>query len=799
MAPMLRWRFWKKNNVPDPESQVAEVWETHFGLFSERRFPLEAGADYGLSLADRRLVFHLDRDHLFAWVTNPLYQYQDFILEAQVELDKDQGYGSGGFLLRQADDHNYYLFLISSRGQFRFDVVFNGHPRALIPWTPLPDPWKGSGTVSILARSDHFQFFWEGEWVGEASDDQVSTGHLALAAQTYDARRLEYRISHIKMDSRPMEVETQYARWEEVFHPSVVRRLNLAEGLLALGSHGEVVHQVLEALRFEDVGREGLFLMAQALLRQKKYTEAQKVLDSILSRDPEWNLAKREKANLLYVQNRYLDLKHFLLGEHPLPEDDSLWNLLGHAHYHLGQWEEAQAAYTRAFQINPAMVLYLLNRAHSREKLGLKEAVTDYLEAAKELFRQEAWEDLDLVLQTLDRIAPGTPEAEAVRARVLFHENRTLEARALLGKVCARGGDSGADYLLGLLLKQAGDHAGALEALARAAAGEPDQPLFAFRLAEVLYLTGKDAHGEAWRAITLDPQNPWFWNLWGLIQTDQAEKEKAFLKARELAPGEVDIALNLADLLHEQGRREEAWQLAGAFLPDARVENWRGNILCREGLWAEAEKAYMTALGQDPDNLVYKENLLVPLWKLERLSLLEDTLIDLLDQGDDPRFLIQLGDLAGLKGENARAEVAYWTAAEKGDPQALEALCRHYLNLQRERKIPEVLAQLEKLDASAALRWKNIYEDRTMDTLHCASCSRTWKAPKVLPDQGTLRVEGEIPDEAPAGRSPATGKIYCIGCAQNHMSGPRFVCPESGEFLKLQDNQLKWLVKTFVP
>ncbi|OHD10953.1 MAG: hypothetical protein A2Z96_06180 [Spirochaetes bacterium GWB1_48_6] len=795
MASMFRWPFWKKNNKRDPELPIEEVWESHFGLFSDRRFPLESDDSYSLTPSDRGLSLKLHRDHLFAWVTDPLYQYTDFILEATLFMDPAQGYGSGGFIFRQADDINYYLLLVSTQGQFRLDVVFNGHPKTLIPWTSLSSPWQGEGQITLLARGDQFTLFFQGEWIAEATDDEISSGKIALAGQSYNTQGFEIHLKKIRLDSRPMEVETLFSRWTEVLHPSKEHRLALAESFISMSLYAEGVHQVLEALRFEPVGRDGLFLMAQGLIRQQNFTEGLRILEIILTTDPDWIMARKEKAHILYAQNKFIDLKVFLLKQGELPEDDGMWNLLGHAHFHLGQWEQAEKAYSRAWQINPSMVLYLLNRARSRERMGQPEAVSDYFEAARELYRQEAFDDLFQVFKTLEVLAPGSLEMKAIQARVLYYQGKRGEVQPLLEEVCSSVADSGAFYLLGLIYKEQGAQEKALVAFEKAAELEPDYYLYAFRLGEVKFLLGQGGTTEAWKAITLAPDDPWVWNLWGLMQTDLKEKESAFLRARNLAPDEPDLAINLADLWYQSGRREEAWQLAEAFLPDPRVSNWQGNVLSQEGFWEEAEKAYELALAKEPRNLTYLENLLVPLWKQEKFSRLEDVLIILLEKGDVPRFLIQLGDLAGLRGEYTRAEVSYWAAADQGEIAGLEALARHYLSLSRLQKLPPLIEKMRALDSSVAEKWDQLHKTKTMDQIRCASCETSWWAPKVLPDQGVLRIEGELPNSAPAGRSPSTGKVYCIGCAQNFMKNNRFICPESGENLKLQDDQVKWVLK----
>jgi DNA-directed RNA polymerase subunit RPC12/RpoP len=78
--------------------------------------------------------------------------------------------------------------------------------------------------------------------------------------------------------------------------------------------------------------------------------------------------------------------------------------------------------------------------------------------------------------------------------------------------------------------------------------------------------------------------------------------------------------------------------------------------------------------------------------------------------------------------------------------------------------------------------------------LECSTCGREWWAPKDLPPQPGLTVRGEPPAEAPAGRCPSCGSLYCVGCASQHVRESRFFCPGCGQTLRLSDGALRWLL-----
>jgi tetratricopeptide (TPR) repeat protein len=156
-----------------------------------------------------------------------------------------------------------------------------------------------------------------------------------------------------------------------------------------------------------------------------------------------------------------------------------------------------------------------------------------------------------------------------------------------------------------------------------------------------------------------------------------------------------------------------------------------------------------------------------------------------------------LGQVAALKGERARAELAYSAGLERdpGNPDISVNLAL----LQRERGKHDaardlLLAVLAAHPGHARARslLDRIRAEREQK-IACAACGREWWVPRDMPPQPPLHVRGEPPADAPAGRCPACGKVYCVGCASAHVREMRFFCPDDGELLRLSDDSLRWL------
>ena len=138
-------RLFRKEEAPPAGSIAQELWVADLSQARRGRF-LEASAEgYRSRYAEDALILELSRPDLFAWTEAQLYRYSDFVVEGELEF-RPRGelsakpYSACGFLFRYQDESNFYSVLVSDKGFFRLDVIFNGNPRPLVAWTELP-PW----------------------------------------------------------------------------------------------------------------------------------------------------------------------------------------------------------------------------------------------------------------------------------------------------------------------------------------------------------------------------------------------------------------------------------------------------------------------------------------------------------------------------------------------------------------------------------------------------------------------------------------------------------------------------------
>jgi hypothetical protein len=101
----------------------------------------------------------------------------DFYLQARVQsVANSDGWIVAAALRRTGN--TYYLLEFNHLGRWRFSAVNSGTPRVVRDWTPHPNIVAGTTqfTFGVIARGAGFDVFYNGGFVGGASDTAISEG-----------------------------------------------------------------------------------------------------------------------------------------------------------------------------------------------------------------------------------------------------------------------------------------------------------------------------------------------------------------------------------------------------------------------------------------------------------------------------------------------------------------------------------------------------------------------------------------------------------------------------------------------
>jgi tetratricopeptide (TPR) repeat protein len=424
--------------------------------------------------------------------------------------------------------------------------------------------------------------------------------------------------------------------------------------------------------------------------------------------------------------------------------------------------------------------------------------------SSKLFFRQEAYSELYPVFSRVRKLDPDNLEVRALEGKILFQEQKFKEAESIFNQLIQNGfNDSSVYYMNGLIYSLRGDRKKAISCFEKARELEDTFFLYWLKLGETKFLSGLDPEADLKKALALAPDNAWVLNQYGLYLFKKKEYESAreyFFRAHRQDKNEIDFCINLSLALFELGKKDEAFKVLDSenLANNHVILNHKGNLYVRENNFNRAIKEYEKALRLDPANPVYLENCAKACIEVDMIMRAEEYLIKLFDISPAPAVYNLIGYLALIQRDWIRAEIAFREGLEK-DPDNcqllinLSSLYLDRLDYAKAKENIEKVLQREPENKEAQRILMRIRQKSEVD-LHCAACGRIWWVPKNIPIQSLGKIYGEPPADAPAGKCEKCGKIFCVGCAQEHLRENRFFCPDCNEFLKLSDDNLKFLL-----
>lgn len=246
--------------------------------------------------------------------------------------------------------------------------------------------------------------------------------------------------------------------------------------------------------------------------------------ERILDRHPDDPQFHYWRTYALWQRAEWDKMRHALgVLEALRPRNPLVQELRGHLYFHDGEYEAAEAAYTRAMEGGWRSPNLLYNRAVTRRHLVKPEGVREDIEAIFEIDPHNLWAHIELskLAFAANQFDVALRHARAALEREPFHyEARISEvatlmalgqheaARARLEELQAlHPGEPLVEQLLGDLLSDAAEGAAAIDRYRAALEMEPGNVMAVVRLAEALIAEGEFEEAET-RLDVLLAENP---------------------------------------------------------------------------------------------------------------------------------------------------------------------------------------------------------------------------------------------------------------------------------------------------
>jgi hypothetical protein len=110
-----------------------------------------------------------------------------------------------GVIVRYQDRSNFYLFSVSSDGQYGVQMLRDDNWKELVKWTPsdLVRQNEGTNVLRVEAKGSEMRFLANGELLCVVNDSTITSGSIGLAAGTFSDTGVEVRFDTLLVRQVP--------------------------------------------------------------------------------------------------------------------------------------------------------------------------------------------------------------------------------------------------------------------------------------------------------------------------------------------------------------------------------------------------------------------------------------------------------------------------------------------------------------------------------------------------------------------------------------------------------------------
>ena len=855
MLNIFKKFFTKKEESQETDftASVFELWSTDFSKDDNKRFLEESGDGYK-TFFDKGYNLELYRKELFAWSTNPQYQYKNLCIETVLDFSKinilvpetqseinfqkgenssnvqSAGFCAFGIMFRCVNDSNFYMLLISDKGQCRFDVIFNGTQMPLLGWTKIPEnknkkQSKDLVPLQIIANGTSFSIIINNQYVTTIQDDTIqSEGYISFAGQNWtEHEKVCCTLPYFLIESRQVQTDASSQQWISESFINENHHIEIAKSLSAVGRNIPALIE-LKKIPEEKTNEEITLLKARLNMALQLYPEAISELKSQLEKNPENINLIQELASCYYLSSQYDEFDSFFETILEKAENsDLLCSLKAHVCTLQNNFEQSLVWYEKAFSIKSEEGTHLLNIASTLKMQNKNKESVEKLLQACQLFldkkNYQSFVDTTFELEKEKLSASQKMELHSLKGKFYWYQNQIEKAKEELEfYISSKSGkktDHQAIFMLALIYKDENDLENALELCEKSISLSEEESLYFRTKAEILLDLGKieEAKTVFEKATELNENDGWAWYYLAKINLNLGDIKTAksnIYSAAAFLSEELAVLNLYTIILKTENRLEEALRLIESNAKhsgkgsDYRKDAYHliANFLKEDNQFERAESYYEKSLELSPrDELLITDyaDLCV---KTEKISQAENLLARLFMTEPSPKASRIMACIATKKGDYYRAELALRQGIENST-QANEDfislkidLANLYLLTNKTFLCQEIAKELKSFSENPLVQeFIETLNEKTMRKLSCCKCSENWFVPRNLTEGAKLTLKAMPPDNLPAGICPECGKIFCIGCAKEKLQDDgRFVCLDCGANLKLQDSGIVYLL-----
>ena len=855
MLKIFKKFFTKKEESQETDftASVFELWSTDFSKDDNKRFLEESGDGYK-TFFDKGYNLELYRKELFAWSTNPQYQYKNLCIETVLDFSKinilvpetqseinfqkgenssniqSAGFCAFGIMFRCVNDSNFYMLLISDKGQCRFDVVFNGTQMPLLGWTKIPEnknkkQSKDLVPLQIIANGTSFSIIINNQYVTTIQDDTIqSEGYISFAGQNWtEHEKVCCTLPYFVIESRQVQTDASSQQWNIENFIDENHHIEIAKSLSAVGRNIPALIE-LKKIPEEKTNEEITLLKARLNMALQLYPEAISEIKSQLEKNPENINLIQELASCYYLSSQYDEFDSFFETILEKAENsDLLCSLKAHVCTLQNNFEQALVWYEKAFSIKSEEGTHLLNIASTLKMQNKNKESVEKLLQACQLFldkkNYQSFVDTTFELEKEKLSASQKMELHSLKGKFYWHQNQIEKAKEELEfYISSKSGkktDHQAIFMLALIYKDENDLENALELCEKSISLSEEESLYFRTKAEILLDLGKTEQAKSVfeKATELNENDGWAWYYLAKINLTLGDIKTAksnICSAATFLSEELAVLNLYTIILKTENRLEEALRLIESNAKhsgkgsDYRKDAYHliANFLKEDNQFERAESYYEKSLELSPRDELLITDFADLCVKTEKISQAENLLARLFMTEPSPKASRIMACIATKKGDYYRAELALRQGIENSTQENEDFillkidLANLYLLTNKTFLSQEIAKELKPFSENPLVQeFIETLNEKTMRKLSCCKCNENWFVSKNLSDGAKLTLKAMPPDNLPAGICPECGKIFCIGCAKEKLQDDgRFVCLDCGVNLKLQDSGIVYLL-----